>query len=131
MQWAVLIAAVETAATGLLLLISPPLFGRLIFGTEFSAAGEALGRLAGIALLGFGLATWPTPATASEPAAIVRALVIYNLLAAIYLAYLGLVDHLAGVLLWPAVALHLILSILLARAGLRGSGHAMKTNLDE
>jgi hypothetical protein len=115
-KWAVLIAAVEAAATGLLLVLSPPVFSWLIFGAELSDAGQALGRLAGIALLGFVLASWSPPAAESQPAATVRALLIYNLLATIYLAYLGLAGRLVGVLLWPATILHAIFSIVLARA---------------
>ena len=118
MKWTVLAAAVEAAATGLLLIISPSLFGWLIFGAELSAAGQALGRLAGIALLGFTLASWPAAAAASHSASAVRALLIYNLLATIYLGYLGLAGQLVGILLWPAVALHVVLSILLGRAWL-------------
>jgi hypothetical protein len=53
-KWVLLIAAVEAAATGLVLIVSPPLFGRLIFGAELSEAGQALGRLTGIALGGVG-----------------------------------------------------------------------------
>jgi hypothetical protein len=33
-------------------------------------------------------------------------MLIYNLLIALYLGYLGTVAHVAGSLLWPAVALH-------------------------
>ena len=40
---------------------------------------------------------------------------IYNLLATIYLLYLGVGGKLVGTLLWPAVALHAILTILLTR----------------
>ncbi len=38
----------------------------------------------------------------------------YNLLATIYLFYLGIVGKSVGVLLWPAVALHLLFTVLLA-----------------
>jgi hypothetical protein len=38
----------------------------------------------------------------------------FNLLATIYLGYLGIVGKLVGVLLWSAVALHLLLTVLLA-----------------
>jgi hypothetical protein len=120
MRWVTTAAAGEAAATGLILLLSPVLFGRLIFGAELSEAGQALGRLAGIALVGFALATWSAPAAASQPA--VRALLIYNLLAAIYLGYLGVATALVGILLWPAVALHAVLLILLSRAGMLASG---------
>jgi hypothetical protein len=34
----------------------------------------------------------------------------------VYLAYLGLVGGFAGILLWPAVVLHAVLTALLARA---------------
>jgi hypothetical protein len=40
---------------------------------------------------------------------------IYNLLGMIYLGYLGIAGKLVGLLLWPAVALHAILGIALAR----------------
>jgi hypothetical protein len=111
MRWVNTAAPIEAGATGLILLLSPVLFGRLIFGPELSEAGQALGRLAGIALVGFALATWAAPPAASQPA--VRALLTYNLLATIYLGYLGVAGQLVGILLWPAVALHAVLLILL------------------
>lgn len=43
----------------------------------------------------------------------------YSGLGALYLAFLGLVDGLAGILLWPAVVLHLILTALLVLAPTR------------
>jgi hypothetical protein len=48
----------------------------------------------------------------------VRALLIYNVRAAIYLIYLGIGAQLTGILLWPAAALHAIFSIFLGRAWL-------------
>jgi hypothetical protein len=53
---------------------------------------------------------------ANQPAATVRALLVYNLLATIYLIYLGFATNLTGILLWPAVAMHAILTVLLGRA---------------
>ncbi|CAN7417682.1 hypothetical protein LJR231_002673 [Phyllobacterium sp. LjRoot231] len=110
MRWVTTAAAIETAATGLILLFSPVLFGRLIFGGELSESGQALGRLSGIVLLGFALTSWPDPS--ARP--ISRAMIIYNLLATVYLCYLGVMGITAGLLLWPAVALHLCLTVLLA-----------------
>ena len=115
MRWIVVVAAVEAAATSLVLILSPSLFGWLILGAELSEAGQALGRLTGIALLAFGLACWPAPAAANQATSAVRALLIYNLLATIYLLYLGVGGKLVGTLLWPAVALHAILTILVTR----------------
>jgi hypothetical protein len=109
MRWATSAAALEIAATGLILLVSPVLFGQLVLGSELSEPGQALGRLAGIALLGFALTSWPDPSTPS----VTRAMLSYNLLATIYLCHLGIVGKLVGVLLWPAVALHLLFTVLL------------------
>jgi hypothetical protein len=110
MKWITTAAAVEAAATGLILLLSPELFGRLILGGELAEPGQALGRLAGIALLGFALTSWPDPSTRS----VVRAMLTYNLLATVYLCYLGSLGKTVGMLLWPAVALHVLLTVSLA-----------------
>jgi hypothetical protein len=40
-------------------------------------------------------------------------MLIYNTLVTIYLAYLGIGGELVGILLWPAVALHAVLTGLL------------------
>lgn len=109
MRWVTTAAAVETAATGLILLLSPLLFGKLILGDELSDPGQALGRLTGIALLSFALASCPTPSARS----VTRAMFTYNFFATIYLCYLGVVGKSVGVLLWPAVALHLLFTVLL------------------
>jgi hypothetical protein len=45
-------------------------------------------------------------------------LLIYNLLVTLYLLYLGIGGKLVGVLLWPAVALHAMLAILIVRSWL-------------
>ena len=112
-DWIVMASALEAAATGLVLFIRPSLFAWLIFEGEFTGAGQALARLAAIALFGLALATWPTPAAAVRAAT--RALLIYNLLATIYLAYVGHSGLLTGILLWPAAVLHALFSILLGR----------------
>ena len=73
---------------------------------------------AAIALLGLALATWPMSGATSHLASSVRALLAYNVLAAVYLLYVGIDGQLTGILLWPAIALHAILTILLGRAWL-------------
>ena len=110
MRWAAIAAAVEAAATSLILLASPALFGRLVLGAELSEPGQSLGRLTGIVLLGFALTSWPDPCARS----VTRAMLTYNLLATIYLFYLGIAGKSVGVLLWPAVALHFLFTVLLA-----------------
>ena len=69
-------------------------------------------RVAGIALIALGLACWP--GKKATPAAL--AMLTYNVLVALYFLDLGLHGEWVGVLLWPAVVLHGILTILLAGA---------------
>jgi hypothetical protein len=45
----------------------------------------------------------------------VKGLAAYNLLMGLYLAWLGAGVHMSGLLLWPAVVLHLVVGILLLR----------------
>ena len=122
------VAAVIEAATGLALMIHPPLVTRLLLGEGVSGAGMALGRVAGFALLGLGLACWPGIESAGANTPALRALLTYNLLATLYLAYLGIGGGSVGSLLWPAVALHAVLALLRPRVGRRcrsGEGEAI------
>jgi hypothetical protein len=104
------LAAVIEAATGLLLLVSPPLVVSLLFGTEITGAGIVVSRIAGISLIALGIACWP-----GNMARRLHAMLTYNTLVMLYLAYLGGIG-MAGILLWPALAVHGGLSILLVRA---------------
>jgi len=112
------LAAVIEAATGLALIIHPPLLSHLLLGEGVSGAGMALGRVAGFALLSLGLACWPGLDSAGANTQAARALLTYNLLATLYLGYLGIGGQTVGTVLWPAVALHAVLTLLLARAWL-------------
>jgi hypothetical protein len=117
-KWTIVAATGELVVVGLILLVRPQLFAWLVYGAEFSDAGKALGWLTGIALLVLALATWPTPAATSDPASSVRAPLAYNLLTTIYFIYVGIGGRLTGILLWPAVAVHAIVSFVLGRAWL-------------
>jgi hypothetical protein len=107
------LAAILEAATGLALMIQPALVARLLFGDGVSGAGMALSRVAGVALLALGVACWPGRQAGSGEVPAFRAMLTYSLLVTIYLVYLGGVKHLAGVLLWPAVAAHVVFMLLL------------------
>jgi hypothetical protein len=111
----VLLSASIEVLAGLVLIADPAVFAWLIFGGELSATGTALARLAGIALLTIGIACWPEAATGTPPSRVVRGLLVYNCLAAVYFAYVGVGPKLAGPLLWPAVALHAVLAVLFVR----------------
>jgi len=110
------LAAVLEAATGLALVIHPALVAQVLFGDGVAGAGLALARVAGCALLALGVACWPSREAGSGIARSARAMLTYSLLVTIYLVYLGVVVHLAGMLLWPAVAVHAVWMFLLAAA---------------
>ena len=111
------LAAVAEAATGTILLAYPPIVVRLLFGAEIAGAGVLVSRIAGISLIGLGLACWPN-GSASQP---LYGMLTYGTLAMLYLIYVGVRGEEVGLLLWPGVAAHAILVILLFRARSRES----------
>jgi hypothetical protein len=96
--------------TGLALFLNPRLVVELLFGANVSDVAVLLGRCFGIALIAIGLACWPRRRE-REAEAIVP-MIVYNALIVLVLAYAG-AGALAGLLLWPVVALHAILALLL------------------
>ena len=110
MKKVLIFAAVAEAATGLALLIAPSLVGQLLLGEQLTGIAIPVARVAGIALVALGIACWPGPPLVG--------MLIYSAWVTLYLAYLGFAGGLAGVLLWPAVVLHLFLSIFLGRVWL-------------
>ena len=109
------LTAIIEAATGLTLMAVPSVVVRLLLGGEISGASLPLGRVAGFGLLALGMACWPGRDPPGHTAPALRAMLTYNSLATLYLLYLGIGGEWVGPLLWPAVALHGILSLLLAR----------------
>src|SRR5206468_11516128 len=108
MKRVLVLAAVSEAATGVALLIVPSLVGRLLFGEELTGVAIPVARVAGIAQIALGVACWPgTPLVG---------MLTYSAAVTLYLAYVGFAGGLSGILLWPAVVLHVILTALLARA---------------
>ena len=110
MRKALIFAAVAEAATG------DSVAGRSlarwtaivrsgIYGRHLPAA-----RVTGIALIALAVACWPGPALVG--------MLAYSVAVTLYLAYIGLAGGFTGVFLWPAVALHAVLSIFLGRAWL-------------
>ena len=107
MKWVLILAAVSEGATGVALLIVPSLVGRLLFGVELTGVAIPFARVAGIALVALGIACWPGPPVAG--------MLTYSAVVTLYLVYLGFAGGFAGILLWPAVAVHAILTALLSR----------------
>jgi hypothetical protein len=108
MRRVLVLAAIGEAATGVALLIVPTLVGQLLFGAELTGVGVTMARVAGIALIGLGVACWPGPPRVG--------MLTYGAVATLYLAYVGYTGGSAGILLWPAVVVHVIITALLTRA---------------
>jgi hypothetical protein len=106
------LVAVGEAATGAALIIVPSLVAHLLLGAEPTGIAVILARVAGIALVALSVACWPgTP---------LIGMLTYSAAVTLYLAYVGFAGGLSGVLLWPAVVLHVILTALLAQASTSG-----------
>ena len=106
-------AAVE-AATGAALLIVPSLVGRLLLGEELTGVAVPVARVTGIALIALGVACWPGRTA-------LCGMLVYSAAVTLYLAYVGFAGGFAGILLWPVVVVHLILTALLTRASISGT----------
>jgi hypothetical protein len=106
------LAAVGEAATGAALLLVPSLVGQFLFGAELTGVAAAVARVTGIALIGLGVACWPGPPLVG--------MLTYSTAVTLYLAFCGFAGVLTGILLWPAVVLHAVLSGLLGHAWLKG-----------
>jgi hypothetical protein len=107
MKKVLIFAAIGEAATGLALLIVPSLVGQLLLGEELTGVAIPVARVAGIALIALAVACWP-----GKP---LVGMLTYSAAITLYLAYVGFAGGLSGILLWPAVVLHVILTALLTR----------------
>lgn len=107
------LAGVAEAATGMAMLIAPSLVGRLLLGAELGGVAIAVARVAGMALLALGVGC--------SSGSVWLGMWIYTALATVYLGYLGFGTQWGGTLLWPAVAVHAVLTVLLVMPWLAGS----------
>jgi hypothetical protein len=103
-------AAVAEVATGLALLVVPSLAGQLLLGQRLVGVAIPVARVTGIALICLGISCLP-----GKP---LIGMLAYSSAVTLYLAHIGFAADITGVLLWPAVAVHALLSILLGRVWL-------------
>ena len=102
MPWSLVGIVLAEGITGLSLLILPALVGKWLLGEELIGIAIPVARVAGIALTALALACWSdTP---------LLGMLAYSAAITLYLAYLGLMNG-GGVLLWPAVILHVIITL--------------------
>jgi hypothetical protein len=109
MKRVLILAAVGETLTGIALLVVPSLVGRLLLGEELASVAVPVARVAGIALIALGIACWPGPPLIG--------MLVYSAAITVFLAYVRLTGA-GGVLLWPAVVLHAILTALLTRVAM-------------
>jgi hypothetical protein len=114
------LAALAEVVTGLALLIAPLLVGQWLLGEELIGVAVPVARVAGIALIALGLACLPGKALIG--------MLTYSAGVTLYLAYVGVARGSAGILLWPAVVLHAVVTTLLTRVLATGkAAKAQKT----
>ncbi len=109
------VAAVVEIGTGIVLMLDPAIVLALLLGADGSGEERSLGRFLGIALLALGLSCWPSRQRAESGSPAFRAMLIYKLLIASYLAYLGTLGHQGGLLLLHAVMVLLLVRMALPR----------------
>jgi len=107
------LTAIIEAATGLGLIAVPAIVVRLLLAAEISGATIPLGRVAGVALLALGVASWLASYDEQSCAArgLLSAMVLYNFGATLILAMAGIGSGFVGIALWPAVVLHAAMTI--------------------
>jgi hypothetical protein len=109
-----IVTALGEAGTGLLLLVWPPVLLALLLGVN-QASPETIccARIAGAALLAIGVACWigRSDTHSSAQLGLLIGVLIYDVAAAVILAYTGLFVNLVGIALWPAVGLHAALAV--------------------
>jgi hypothetical protein len=113
----VIISALIELVTGLTVIALPDVAAKALLAAPIDPAGAAFIRLAGIALISLAVMGWS--GRDGRPAFL--GFLAYNALAAVYLVFLGLSFAITGAVLWPAAAVHAVLTVLmvmgLGRAG--------------
>ena len=124
------IAAIAEAATGLIVLAIPSIALLALFGIEIDGAAIVMSRIAGVTLIGLGVACWPgrvPPVRAPFAGGTNRAdnlqqlygMLTYSVLVTLYLIRIGIRGAPVGPLLWPLVIVHAVLIILLVVGGFK------------
>lgn len=126
--------AVIEAPAGVALVCLPSPVAELLLGAGLdSSAAIAVGRVAGVALLTIGIACWLAHYDSQSRAArgLVGAMLVYNLGVAVVLAAAGIISKQVGVLLWPAVVLHLMMTVWCVACLLRNNKLTTRDNPKE
>jgi hypothetical protein len=107
-------SAVLEAGAGLALMISPAWVGMILLGARFDTPADSIvGRVAGSALLALAVGCFGAREEQNSRAAsaIVSAMLCYNVVTLVVLAYAAIGLRFSGLGLWPAIVLHLVMAI--------------------
>lgn len=105
-----IVTAFVECGAGIALLLLPAVTFTLLLGSRPDCLEAVLvGRITGAGLLSIGVASWLARQDRSSPAqwGLLTGILIYNATVTALLGFSGLVLKMAGILLWPAVLLHL------------------------
>lgn len=106
-----LVTALLETAIGVVLLVSPSVPVSLLLGVaRESPDGGTVARIAGAALISFGIACWQARHHDQNRALIV-AMLAYNINVVAVLTHARLGLAVSGVAFWPAVGLHTVLAV--------------------
>ena len=108
-----MVTAVFEGATGIALLLAPTgVFALLFSGRAIGPDIALMGRVAGVAVLGLGVASWLARGHGGgrTQRRMLRGLLVYNVAASVALAFVGIILNMTGILLWPAVLFHVALT---------------------
>ena len=108
------VTALVEAGAGLALLVVPSIFfGLLLAIPQPSPEALLVGRIAAAALLALAVSCWLARDDRDGPAqhGLLCGMLVYNVGVGLLLAYAGSMLQMAGIALWPAVALHAAMAI--------------------
>jgi hypothetical protein len=110
LRYLFILTALLESLTALALLVLPAVSLALLLdvAAEAPPAVFFVSRVAGAALLALGSASWLARNDENSPArfGLLVGILVYDVVVAALLAYAGLALSMAGIALWPAVALH-------------------------
>lgn len=107
--------AVVEFLTGMGLLFVPATVSQLLLGQPLDTdVAVVVGRVAGMALIALAMVCWLHRASVS-PVGLLVGLLAYNLGVPVILIYSRVVVEVRGIGLWPAVILHLVFAVWIAR----------------
>jgi hypothetical protein len=105
-------AACLEIVVGATFLAVPDFLCRLLFAAAPEGVAIPLARLAGLALLGLGIAGLPSKLAGSTRGTVLG-LLAFNVGATVFFAWVAVATTFSGLMLWPVVILHAVIAVAL------------------